>query len=42
MAEEGTNSIDGEKYDLRSYQTEMVEASLRQNIIVAVILKNRL
>jgi hypothetical protein len=36
MTDDDANGIDGEAYTLRSYQTEMVEASLKQNIIVAV------
>jgi ERCC4-related helicase len=36
MIDDGAKGIDGEAYTLRSYQTEMVEASLKQNIIVAV------
>lgn len=39
MANDGDSvaSVHGEAYTLRSYQAEMVEASLKQNIIVAVI-----
>lgn len=35
---DGVASVHGEAYTLRSYQAEMVEASLKQNIIVAVII----
>lgn len=37
MSGDGITSIDGGAYTLRTYQTEMVEASLKQNVIVAVI-----
>ncbi|TID24520.1 P-loop containing nucleoside triphosphate hydrolase protein [Venturia nashicola] len=36
MSVGGAASINGDSYTLRSYQTEMVEASLKQNVIVAM------
>lgn len=38
MTEGVTNGVEGETYMLRSYQTEIVEASLNHNIIFAVFI----